>query len=297
MSDALFERYKDALRRGHVAALRGRLDAAVLAYGEAIEIAPERALPYASLGSTLHRLGRHDEALAAYGQALERSPRDEQGLAGRAEVLVSLGRPTEAADTLDVLAGGQEAAGRLPDACDTVRRALELAESRERRRHVERLIDLLRDAVGSDPAAAAALERASALVTGASPAAPAPEPERPPDPVAVVTEAEARIDVGDAAGARDLLVQAAALHRAAGRLNAALDSCYMALAIAPGDAELHVILAELYDDSGWRGPAAEKLRLLGRLVDLTADTAGRDRMCSLIRRRFSDDPELVALCA
>ena len=35
MSDALYERYKDALRRGHVAALRGRLDEALAAYREA----------------------------------------------------------------------------------------------------------------------------------------------------------------------------------------------------------------------------------------------------------------------
>ncbi|HKG55950.1 MAG TPA: hypothetical protein VKA85_01745 [Candidatus Limnocylindrales bacterium] len=293
MSDALFERYKDALRRGHVGALRGRLDAAVIAYGEAIEIAPERPLPYASLAGTLHRLGRHDEALAAYSQALDRAPRDEQSLAGRAEVLATLGRRVDAADALDVLAGVQEAEGRLPDACDSTRRALELAESRERRRHVERLAELLRGAP-NDPAAAAALERAMALVAGASPAGPPPEP--PPDPIAVVAEAEARIDAGDAAGARDLLVQAAALHRAAGKLNAALDSCYIALAIAPGDTELHVTLAELYDDSGWRRPAVEKLRLLGRLVELTSDTAGRERVCDLIRRRFADEEELAALC-
>ena len=38
---SLYERYKDALRRGHVAALRGRNEAAVDAYGEAAEIAPD----------------------------------------------------------------------------------------------------------------------------------------------------------------------------------------------------------------------------------------------------------------
>ena len=35
VSGSLYERYKEALRRGHVAALRGRLDAALDAYGEA----------------------------------------------------------------------------------------------------------------------------------------------------------------------------------------------------------------------------------------------------------------------
>ena len=37
MSEALYEQYKDALRRGHVAALRGQLDAAAAAYREAAE--------------------------------------------------------------------------------------------------------------------------------------------------------------------------------------------------------------------------------------------------------------------
>jgi len=52
-SGSLYERYKDALRRGHVAALRGRHDAAVDAYGEAAEIAPDRALPHTSIGGIL----------------------------------------------------------------------------------------------------------------------------------------------------------------------------------------------------------------------------------------------------
>ena len=74
MSEVLYEQYKDALRRGHVAALRGRLDAAAAAYREAARIAPDRALPYVGLGGVLTRLGRSDEALAAYGLALDRAP-------------------------------------------------------------------------------------------------------------------------------------------------------------------------------------------------------------------------------
>ena len=47
MSEALYERYKDALRKGHVAALRGRHDAALEAYGEASRLAPDQAYsPY-----------------------------------------------------------------------------------------------------------------------------------------------------------------------------------------------------------------------------------------------------------
>ena len=56
-NESLYERYKDALRRGHVAALRGRNDAAIDAYGEAASIAPDRALPHASLGGILVIVG------------------------------------------------------------------------------------------------------------------------------------------------------------------------------------------------------------------------------------------------
>jgi len=40
MTEALYERYKEALRRGHVASLRGRPEAALAAYVEAATIAP-----------------------------------------------------------------------------------------------------------------------------------------------------------------------------------------------------------------------------------------------------------------
>ncbi len=91
MSDALYERYKDALRRGHVAALRGRPEEALSAYREAVEIAPERALPYTSLGGVLAKSARYDEAVAAYDHALARAPRDEAALRGRADALVGRG--------------------------------------------------------------------------------------------------------------------------------------------------------------------------------------------------------------
>ena len=138
--EALYERYKGALRNGHVASVRGRNEDAIAAYAEAATLAPDRPLPHTSMGRTLLKLGRVDEALAAFGAALRLAPRDEAGLAGRADALVAAGRPAEAAGVLDLLADTQETAGRLPDACDTARRALELAESRARRRYLETLV-------------------------------------------------------------------------------------------------------------------------------------------------------------
>src|SRR5262249_1036027 len=74
---SLYERYKDALRRGHVAALRSRNEAAVDAYGEAAEIAPDRALPHVSIGGILVKMNRLEDALESYERAIALAPRDE----------------------------------------------------------------------------------------------------------------------------------------------------------------------------------------------------------------------------
>jgi tetratricopeptide (TPR) repeat protein len=331
VTTSLYERYKDALRQGHVAALRGRLEDALVAYDEAARLAPERALPHVSIGGVWLRLGDTTAAIAAFGEALDRAPRDEAALAGRADAFVQAGRRVEAAEALDLLADVQEAAGRPADACDTVRRALEQAESKQRRRHVERLTLALQAAVG-DQAAEQALARAMKTLE-ASPAAPGrpaaggqplaepssdgsaadggiagagadgalavAEPAREPEPdiAALTADAESSLDVGDTATARDRLLTLARIHGRSGRFGAALDACYQALAVAPADTDLHLTLAELYVDHGWRPLAAEKLVLLAQLVDLTEDWAARERMCEIIAERFPSDARLTALCS
>ena len=315
MSEVLYEQYKDALRRGHVAALRGRLDAAAAAYHEAARIAPDRALPYVGLGGVLARLGRSDEALAAYVAALERAPTDEGAMRGRADVLAALGRRTQAADTLDTLAEILERDGRLADACDVARRSLELAESRGRRRLVESLVARLRETTG-DASAAEALERALGVLEaspGLAPPAPgkkratedpadaeaagAPAVPAPPDPALLTLAVEEALEAGEFDEARRRALIAANGHRAVGQFHAAMDACYQALAILPSDPDIHLLLAELYLDRGWRGPAADKLVLLGRLAQLTGDGATRARLCYLAAARFPDDPRLAAVCA
>jgi tetratricopeptide (TPR) repeat protein len=140
----LYERYKDALRRGHAAIARGQLDDAMAAYREAMSLAPDRALPHVGVGQVLLRQGSAAEALASFDAALVRSPRDEGGLRGRSQALARLGRRTDAAEVLDILSEAQEAAGRLADACDTTRRALDLAEQKARRRRLQDLTRRLR---------------------------------------------------------------------------------------------------------------------------------------------------------
>jgi tetratricopeptide (TPR) repeat protein len=176
VSEAVYERYKEALRRGHVAALRGRLDDALAAYAEAASIAPERPLPYASMGGVQLRLGRLDDALASYDAALDRAPRDESALIGRAEALSRTGRRTEAAEALDLASDVQAADGRRVDALESARRSLELAESRARRRHVRRLIEEVRE--GEVEGAEEAIARASAVLEAAD-RLPAPSEDAP----------------------------------------------------------------------------------------------------------------------
>jgi tetratricopeptide (TPR) repeat protein len=281
---SLYERYKDALRQGHVAALRERLDEALVAYGEAARLAPERPLAHVSIGGIHLRRGDVAAALEAFGEALARSPRDEAALAGHADALVLAGRRVEAAEALDLLADVQEAAGRPAEACDTVRRALEQAESKQRRRHVERLTETLRAAVG-DQAAEQALARALKTL----------EPE--PDVAVLTADAETSLDLGDTATARDRLLAVARIHGKAGRFGAALDACYQALAVAPADTDLHLTLAELYVDHGWRSLAADKLVLLAHLIELADDGDARERMCEIIAGRFPGDVRLAALCS
>jgi tetratricopeptide (TPR) repeat protein len=310
MSDSLYEQYKEALRHGHVAALRGRFDEALLAYRQAAELAPERPLPHVSQGTVFMRAARPDDALAAFDEALRLAPRDEAALAGRADVLVRGGRRIEAAEALDLLASIQEAADRLAEACESAGRALEQAESKTRRRQVEALAGRLRQSSG-DHAAEAALSRAMRTLEGTEmvpgggfalpdelvPAETEPVPEPEPDVNALMIEAEDALEAGDLATARDRLLLSARTHGRAGRHAAALDACYQALAIAPSDPNVHLAFVDLYVARGWRAQAADKLVLLARLVDLQADEQARDRLCAIVADRFPTEPRLTAICA
>jgi tetratricopeptide (TPR) repeat protein len=303
MTDTPIERYKDALQRGHAAAQRGRLDAAAAAYREAATVAPDRSLPYVGLGGVLARLGRSDDALRAFAAALERAPTDEAAMRGRADVLTAVGRRTDAADILDHLAEVFEREGRLADACDSARSALDLAESRGRRRHVERLVEALAAIAPGDPTAADALRRATAVLDSVPTVVVDPAgddtvpPPSPPDPAELTLAVEEALEAGDLDEARRRALTAAQAHRRVGQFHAAMDACYQALAIMPADPDIHLLLAEIYLDRGWRGPAADKLVLLGHLSRLTGDGATRGRLCYLAAARFPDDTRLAAICA
>lgn len=162
MTDDLYERYKEALRTGHVAVLRGSLEEALAAYRVAAEIAPSRALPHTSLGGVYMRLGHLEDALTEFAAAVARSPHDEGALLGQAEALTAAGMRSDAAAALDHVAEIQEAAGRLPEAADTLRRAVELEEAPDRIRRQRALLREIRFSAG-DHAAEQLLARALRL--------------------------------------------------------------------------------------------------------------------------------------
>ncbi len=302
--EALYERYKDALRRGHVASLQGRLGDALTAYGEAATIAPERATPHTSAGAALLRAKRPADALDQYSVALRLAPQEEVALLGRAQALTALDRRREAADTFDAVAEVCAGAGKLAAAVDAARRGLELAEGRERRRTLERLVARLREAEPSgsgrdaqdralrvlDGSASggfpgrATTAAAGDAVTGAATGAPGTAIARRRaildrglpagmDMAGLERAAEAAIDAGQRDEAIDRLLDLAAAQRREGCRDAAFDACYIALSVVPDHAALHLALVELYDERGWRSLAMDKLSLLERLVALDGDEA------------------------
>ncbi len=297
MSEILFEQYKDALRRGHVAALRGKLEAAVSAYEAAASIAPDRALPYVSLGEVLRRLGRAAQAEAAFAAALQRAPSDERALRGRAELRIEQGSTLGAAQDLEALAEFLERDGRMAAACDAARQALELAESRSRRRTVERLVGRLRE-LETDPAAIETLGQALRLLEPADPpsrasSVPATPPPPPPiDPVIALREAERHLDAGEFAAARPVLLAISAAERAAGQLDAALDACLILLTINPSDPAVQLEIAAIQVARGWTATAAEKVRLLSRLAALDEDPEASAAIVAFSRehRLAPDEP-------
>ncbi|MEO5919058.1 MAG: tetratricopeptide repeat protein [Candidatus Limnocylindrales bacterium] len=290
MSQILFERYKETLRRGHLAAQQGRLADAIRAYEAAASLAPDRALPHVSLGQVLLRLGRLDDAELAFSAALRRTPTDEPALRGRATVRVALRRSQEAAADREVLAEVLERDGRLVEACDEALAALELAESRTRRRTLERVVAQLR-LVEGEPRAAEAVTRAQRVMeppaeglgggseAGAAPPGPplpaqpeAPaEPPAPFDPVSAMASAWALLDTGDRVAAYDLLLAASAAQRSSGRLDAALDAALSLVALDPADPAVQLEIAANQAARGWTDLATEKVRLLARLAELDED--------------------------
>jgi len=315
MSDALFDRYREALRAGHVAALRGRFEDAAASYREAAVLARDRPAPRSALGSVELRMGRPDRALASFDEALALAPADDAALLGRAQALVVLQRPDDAAVTFDLLADARSSTGKRPGAGDALRHALEIRPTPERRQRYLELTEELRQAAGdadaeralaralrffevdrSDPATATApLDESSLRVVtepGTTASAPA-GPVRTVDGDAFVLAAEEAAGRGDAPGAVAAATAAARAFRAAGHPVAALDACDRGLESGPDDVDLHLLIAELAFERGAVGPAGDTYRNLLRLVEIDGDGAARDRVLAAAVAAFPDDPRFT----
>jgi tetratricopeptide (TPR) repeat protein len=145
---------------GNVLAARGRLDEAMAHYQKAVELKPAHALAHANFGSVLANQGQFEEAMAHYRRVLELKPGhpdahnnlarlratcpeparrngDEAvALAKRASQLCGGRRP----DYIETLAAAYAEAGRFPDALETARKALALAQQQNK----QALADALR---------------------------------------------------------------------------------------------------------------------------------------------------------
>jgi tetratricopeptide (TPR) repeat protein len=275
MARPLFEQYKDALRRGHLALLGDELDAALEAYREASALVADRPLPYASMGAVLERLGRAEEALAAYDKAVALAPGEAMYTEPRESIAASL----RSAQALTEASGSDLDAPPRPDlesATDTPAAADDVAG----------------DEVAGAAAPVAEPENPAAATWPAIDLPSLPPPPLvgpPPDPAALQAEADGLVDGGDPAAARDLLLLAVAVHRDAGRLDAAIDSCLQLLALRPGDPRVHLAIANLQLDRGWRSVATEKIELLLRLTSLSGDAQAEADVHLLAADRLRDE--------
>jgi tetratricopeptide (TPR) repeat protein len=283
VSRSVFDQYKEALRRGHLAVLAGRLEEAIEAYREAARIVPERALPHASLATALHRLGRWPEAEDAFAVAVSLAPEDASVLRARAAALEGLGRRADAAEDMDRVVAIQEMAGRRDEALTAARQAIELAGTAARHDTVARL-----EAPPPAPVEAATMEPADEESGGGQIVGP------PPDPEVLLIEAAVLLGSGEESAARDLMLTAVAVHRAAGRPDAALEICFQLLALAPGDPQVHLAIAGLQLDRGWTELATEKIGLLLRLTSLTGDAQAEADVRALAAERLRDEPASAA---
>ena len=318
MSDSLFDRYREVLRAGHVAVLRGRLEDAAASYREAALLAADRAVPRTALGSVQLRLGQPDQALATFDEALALAPADDAALLGRAQALVVLERPDDAAATFDTLVDARRAAGTDAAAGDALRRALEIQPTAARRQRYQELADELREAVGAAEAERALARALRYLETETAqgeppPAEPAgspepatPEPASPepavapvalPDPArqgeALLLASEEAAARGDAPGAVTAAISAAHAFRDANHPVAALDACTRGLDSGPDDVSLHLLIAELALERGAIGPAGDTYRNLLRLAEIDGDPATRERVAAVARAAFPDDPRFA----
>jgi tetratricopeptide (TPR) repeat protein len=138
MTEAAPDAYREALRRGHVAVVKGRPREAIAHYEEAGRLAPQRPLPYVSIGSVYLQMRQPREALEAFDEGLRRTPGDVDAMRGKIAALEADGRSAAATSLARRSAEleAMERAGRgHPSAAEELRHELEasIAEGHQAR--------------------------------------------------------------------------------------------------------------------------------------------------------------------
>jgi tetratricopeptide (TPR) repeat protein len=239
VTDPISDRYKEALRRGHVAVVQGRPREAVTHYEEAGRLAGHRPLPWVSMGNVYLSMRRPGEAIGAFEEALRRAPGDVTALRGKAEAL--------------------NAAGRRDEATAVARRAIELE------------------------AMALAGRRVVAVAAG--------------DADASFAHAEQARAEGEDERAVQAYLAAAAAYADRDLADAAVDACYRALEVAPGDIGIHLTMADLYLRRGWKEHGVERVQLIEHVLGIDPDAGVRASLHALAAEYRTLDPALERVAA
>lgn len=310
----LYERYRDLLRRAHLAAARGRREDALADYQAAAAMLPQRAVPRIGIGRMQLAMGDAAAARAAFLEALELEPGSTDARDGLAAI-EALGAPTPGTTdpsrpgTPGPTGQGDAPTGPAPwaavapdppalraladrwDAAHAARDVAALLEAAQGfsglgRRRAAMLA--LHDALEADPRDPRAYEVAAWMETHDGRPGRARRLRarlaRYLDLADVPADLERDLEAAQAAGDVPAILAIAEQHRRRGRLRTAADALTVALGLAPDRVDVHLAIVRLGHRPGV--PPSERVRtslvLLERLVELDADAAGREQLASFL---------------
>jgi len=214
--------------------------------------------------------GKFREALAQYEAAAGVAGERPLPLIGIGGMHLRLGKPK------DALAAYERALALEPDNLDALSgraAALFATGRRDQAADVQQQIATLREAPLAAPSVPAELQtpltRAETLAIGGEQARDADQPEAAID----AWLAEAREEA------------------AARQFDAALDSALRALSLDTGSTRVHLALTRIYFERGWDTEAAERARMLRRLLELAPDDRISTGLDELEREYIGTTPE------
>ena len=289
----LYERYRDTLRRGHLAALAGRYDDALAAYQEAADLIETRAVPRIGIGRMEAAMGRPAAAVAAFTAALALDP-------GNAEA--SQGLDAVRARRVPVAPRGRLRSRGIPDDEPAVGRLASRWEAADRRGDARALLDVAVGLAHADrPTAAATVLRDALSIAPQEPRSfqvsawldrRAGRPEAAHETSVRLQrlltllddgdELERRMGEAEDAGDIDGLLDIVERHRRQDRPRAALEAAFAALERAPTDAGVHLAIARCRLDLGLRRRAIVGLDYLARSIELHDDGPGREALAEFV---------------